>query len=408
MKNIHIAYLAFVFVTGNAFADPTPATAPAVAPKPAEFIVRISAIDGKVNPNHKKEIQRRATKKVTFAADLFVKENGKLMAQKASPQDFVWNLSNLTDVCDPTRLASCKYTEIKPTKDGVTVQLSQELFNSIRIQINEKDEPLTLKVMYAKNKKKSDSIIIQNLDDIESDAESRKAAEEMGKSVGIGGFFSGLFGGGSSSSSSDDDDSSYERMKADMAREDRQRNLRELDKVNPGLAYELRKIDREKHEALRESRELYEGSSYRNNYGNGGDHNYGGHNNFGRRDHDGGGRPDWRNRSGGNYQPAAPAAPAAPAWQGRGRDHDGQRGGDLSDGMRQQRESARQVEQNAAAQAAVIAQQAQAGQQAQYQAVLQARLAAAQQGAAAQALAAQVGAGGREGLGGLIGAPPAR
>ncbi|MGZ3695439.1 MAG: hypothetical protein ACXWQO_15080 [Bdellovibrionota bacterium] len=257
-----LTYFVCLLATGSAFAAGE-AAKPAAPAKPATVaaapvvsapILRISAIDGLVNPNHKKEIQRRAGKKIKFSADLFVKENGKLVAQKASPQDFVWRMSTYLRDCDPARPESCKNTGLEVTKEGVTLSLTQKMFDTMTTLAGLDDEKakLTLKVSYVKDKKITDKIVILDLNDIEAQAEMERATKELEaqtaeENSGLGGFLRNFFGGSSSSSSSDD--ASASSPSDDYGTPAYEEKMRQLEHSSPSVARDIRELDRNRFEA---------------------------------------------------------------------------------------------------------------------------------------------------------------
>ncbi|MGE3260457.1 MAG: hypothetical protein AB7K68_01645 [Bacteriovoracia bacterium] len=266
---------------------------------PATPILRISAIDGVANPNHKKEIKRYPGKKISFAADLFVKENGKLVAQKASPQDFVWRLTNTDRDCDPARAASCKGSGLEVTKTGVVLHLTDEMFSGLDWLpgVEAKKESLSLKVSSAKDKKLSDSVIILDLADIENQAELQKALDELHEqqNSGLRGFLNNFFSGSSSgnteeepapsytpSPSYSDDCSPYDATPSCPGRDDRRSGGRDHNRFN------------------RDDRNFPSAPSYQSPVPS-----------FGR-DRNGDGRHDRNNIGGGrgNWNRPAPAAPA--------------------------------------------------------------------------------------------------
>lgn len=185
---------------GQVFAAPPAAPAAPAAAKPAEapkYDLRISSIDGVVNPLHKKEILRRAGKKVTLTADLFVKENGKLVPQNIRPEEFRWEISTYVGQCDPARASSCKGRGMEVTKDGISFKTNSGSYGIV----DEFAENMTVKVTYAKDKNRKDSLIIVNQTEKERLAQAEKDMAEQAaqEEANRPGFWSTFFGSSSSS-----------------------------------------------------------------------------------------------------------------------------------------------------------------------------------------------------------------
>lgn len=322
--------------------DKPAAAKPVETAKSAALILRISKIDGVENPNHKAEIKRYPGKKISFAADLFVKENGKLVAQKASSQDFLWTISTNNRVCDPARASStCKPTGIDVTQEGISFKVLAGTYGIVF----ESAADMSVKVTYAKDKKLTDKIKIVNqneLDRIQSNKEfEEKIAAIKEEQSGLGGLFN-MITGLTFSSSSSSDDGFYERQAERQQRREREEQLRQLEKSSPSVARDLRAIDRMRDEASRPARSDYGHSGGWNrgdNYGNRGNWNRpasaapapyvaptpapvvvapapaptpGGHFGGGR-DRDGDGQPDRRGGGFGGGRPGRESAPTPPA-----------------------------------------------------------------------------------------------
>lgn len=146
-----------------------PAPAPAAKPAPAKpaikTVVKIASFDGKLNPNHKSEIQLRPGRKVTLTADHFATVKGKLVAQKADARDFIWQIDN--EICDMGRSGNCLNSGIEATKDGITFVLPHNM-----------PRKMTVIVRDAADSKKSDKMVIRNQTIVEQEALSARLEAE--------------------------------------------------------------------------------------------------------------------------------------------------------------------------------------------------------------------------------------
>lgn len=140
--------------------------AAAVAPKPLSTVLKIASLNGKLNPNHKSEIQMRPGERVALTADLFATLKGKLVSQKASAQEFVWKMDKL-DSCDMAR-GSCESSGFEVSQEGVSFVLPENMAETVKIKVSLASDP-----------KKSDSLVIRNKNNVEFRAEeARIRAEE--------------------------------------------------------------------------------------------------------------------------------------------------------------------------------------------------------------------------------------
>ncbi|MGZ3693525.1 MAG: hypothetical protein ACXWQO_05000, partial [Bdellovibrionota bacterium] len=161
-------FAASVAPTAAAIAAKTPAAAVAAAPKPLVTTLRIASLNGKTNPNHKKEIQMRPQDQVVLTADLFATVKGKLVGQNSAPTDFIWQIEN-REACDMARPASCESSGIQVGHDGISFVLPENMGETVKI-----------KVRAAADAKKSDQLVIRNRNNVEARAEqARVQAEEQ-------------------------------------------------------------------------------------------------------------------------------------------------------------------------------------------------------------------------------------
>lgn len=168
-----ITYLVFALACTNGFAAENKKSES--SPK---VIVRIASLNGKQNPNHKKEIQMRPGQRVKLTADRFIKVNGKLEAQKTDGRNFIWRL-DYANRCDVGKSTDCLRNGITVTQDGgISFTLPRDMTSFYSVFVED-----------ASDSAKTDQLTILNLNRIEEGSESSGA----GIDLDVGGFFARNF-----------------------------------------------------------------------------------------------------------------------------------------------------------------------------------------------------------------------